>query len=133
MAGAFLRSEAGAGMVEFAIAAFFFTLVLLGIFEFGLAAWAKNSVASAAREGTRFAVVRGKDSGLAASTTADVVRDYVRSKSALSPITVTTVWADADKKPDTKVTVTVSYNYKRVGLIIPNRTLTSSSAMRIVF
>lgn len=120
-------------MVEFAIAAFLFTLLLLGIFEFGMAAWVKNSVASAAREGTRFAIVRGKDSGLGTATTAAMVQDSVRKKSALSPITVTTVWDDVDKKPDTKVTVTVSYDYKRVGLIIPNKTLTSHSSMRIIF
>ena len=133
MATAFLKCEAGSGMVEFAIAAFLFTLLLLGIFEFGMAAWAKNGVASAARLGTRFAVVRGKDSGLAATTTAAMVQDTVRAKTTLSPITVNTVWADVDKKPDTKVTVTVSYNYKRVGLIIPNRTLTSTSSMYIIF
>ena len=130
MAGAFRRNEAGAGMVEFSIAAFFFTLLLLGIFEFGLAAWVKNSVATAAREGTRFAIVRGQDSGQVTDSAA--VRTYVQGKSRLSPITVTTVWTP-DKKVDSKVTVTVSYAYKRVGLIIPNRTLTSHSTMAIMF
>lgn len=123
--------EAGSTMVEFAVAAFFFLLLLLGILEFGMAAWAKNSIANAAREGTRFAIVRGGTSGQTASDVA--VRSYVQSRSSLSPITVNTVWNPVTKAVGSKVTVTVSYAYKRVGLIIPNKTLTSTSTMTVVF
>lgn len=118
-------------MVEFAIAAFLFSLLLLGILEFGMAAWVKNSVAAAARQGTRFAIVRGQTSG--AVTDSAAVRTYIQSNSQLSPLTVTTVWNPPDKSIDSKVTVTVSYAYKRVGLIIPNKTLTSQSTMAVVY
>ena len=43
-------------MVEFAVVATVFTLMLLGFLEAGLAAWQKNSVAADAREGVRYAM-----------------------------------------------------------------------------
>lgn len=117
-------------MVEFSIVSFLFILLLLGIGEFGIATWAKNSVADAAREGTRFAIVRGQKSGQV--TTSAAVQTYVQSRSALKPVTVTTVWTP-DKQAGSVVAVTVSYAFKRVGLIIPNKTLSSTSKMVIVY
>lgn len=117
-------------MVEFSIVAFLFVLVLLGIGEFGIATWAKNSVANAAREGTRFAIVRGQKSGQV--TAPDAVRTYVQSRASISPITVTTVWTP-DKEAGSTVAVTVTYAFKRVGLIIPNKTLSSTSRMIVVY
>ena len=122
--------ERGSTMVEFALVAFLFVLLLIGIGEFGIASWAKNSVASAAREGSRFAMVRGQTSGHVADETA--VANYVRSKASISPLSVTTVWTP-DKNPGSVVTVTVTYPYKRVGLLIPNKSLTSTSKMVIVY
>ena len=115
-------------MVEFALVSFLFVLLLLGIGEFGIATWAQNSVANAAREGSRWAIVHGENN----ATNATAVETYVKSKASISPITVTTVWAPDDKVGST-VAVTVSYDYKRVGLMIPNKTLTSTSKMVIVY
>jgi Flp pilus assembly protein TadG len=117
-------------MVEFSLVAFLFILLLLGIGEFGIATWAKNSVANAAREGSRFAMVRGAKSGQV--TTPDAVRVYVQSRAQISPITVTTSWSP-DKEVGSIVSVTVSYPFKRVGLMIPNKTLTSTSKMIVVY
>lgn len=117
-------------MVEFALVAFLFLLILLGIGEFSLANWAKASVADAAREGTRYAIVRGGQSGQAVG--AAQIQTYVRSRSSLRPITVTTVWTPNNLAGST-VAVTAAYAYRRVGLIIPNRTLTSTSKMVIVY
>src|SRR5687768_15094140 len=86
----FWRNDRGSTMVEFALVALIFFMVLLGIAEFSIANWAKASVADAAREGTRYAIVRGGQSGQAVG--AGQIQTYVRSRSSLSPITVTTVW-----------------------------------------
>ena len=117
-------------MVEFSIVAFLFVLLLLGIGEFGIATWAKNSVAHAAREGSRWAMVRGAQSGQATNQTG--VNNYVQSKSSLKPITVTAVWP-TNKEAGSIVSVTVTYAFKRIGLIIPNKTLSSTSKMVIVY
>src|SRR5438874_2026314 len=62
------RIDDGGGMVEFAVAAAALSVLFLGIFEFGIAAWQKNSVASDVREGARYAAVRGTTSGRTATT-----------------------------------------------------------------
>ena len=125
-----MADERGSTMVEFAVVAFMFVLLLLGIGEFGVASWAKNSIANAAREGSRFAMVRGQTSGRV--TDATEVENYVRSKASITPLTVATVWTP-NKNPGATVAVTVTYSYRRVGLMIPNKTLTSTSKMTIVY
>jgi TadE-like protein len=49
----------GQALVEFALVVPIFLVLLLGIFDFGRVVWASNSLASAAREGARFAIVHG--------------------------------------------------------------------------
>ena len=127
---AFWRDDRGGTMVEFALVSMMFFMILLGIAEFAMANWAKASVADAAREGTRYAIVRGAQSGQ--SVTAAQIQTYVQGRSSLRPITVTTVWTP-NSLPGSTVSVTVNYAYKRVGLIIPNKTLTSTSKMVMVY
>jgi len=117
-------------MVEFALVSLMFFMILLGIAEFAMANWAKASVADAAREGTRYAIVRGANSGQ--SVTAAQIQTYVQGRSSLRPITVTTVW-DPNSIAGSTVSVTVSYNFRRVGLMIPTKTLSSTSKMVMVY
>jgi len=51
--------SAGQALVEFALVIPIFLALLMGIFDFGRVVWASNSLASAAREGARFAIVHG--------------------------------------------------------------------------
>jgi Flp pilus assembly pilin Flp len=53
--------EDGAEVVEFALAAMIFFTLIFGIIEFCLVIYAGNSVAIAAQQGTRYAMVRGSD------------------------------------------------------------------------
>jgi hypothetical protein len=53
------RRSTGQALVEFAIIIPIFLVLLVGIFDFGRVVWAQNSLASAAREGARFAIVHG--------------------------------------------------------------------------
>ncbi len=53
--------EEGAALVEFAIASVILFAILLGIFEFSLAFYSYHYVSSAARLGSRYAIVRGFD------------------------------------------------------------------------
>src|SRR5688500_20275293 len=110
-------------MVEFGLVSMMFFMILLGIAEFAMANWAKASVADAAREGTRYAIVRGANSGQAVNATQ--IQTYVQGRSSLRPISVATVW-NPNSLPGSTVSVTVSYNYRRVGLIIPTKTLSST-------
>jgi len=132
----FGRDERGATFVEFAIVSAIFILLVFGLIEFGIAYLARNTVTAAAREGARYAMVRGSDSGRLADTGS--VAAFVRSRTSLSPIRVSTVWADATKKPGTIVNVNVQYTHRPMsplaGLVLPDSVvLGSTSRMVIVF
>jgi hypothetical protein len=49
----------GQALVEFALIIPIFLVLLMGIFDFGRVVWASNSLAYAAREAARFAIVHG--------------------------------------------------------------------------
>ena len=119
-------------MVEFAITAAAFFVLLLGILEFGYAAWAKNSVIADAREGTRYAMVHGSQSGRVADSAA--VANYVKTKTSLgSSIQVITTWTDPNKTPESEVLVKVKKSQPRVGIFIPARVDSGMSKMLIIF
>lgn len=64
-----LREEEGAGLVETAFAISIFLMLLFAIFDFSLACYAYHYVSDAAREGSRFAMVRGSKCSTYSSTT----------------------------------------------------------------
>jgi Flp pilus assembly protein TadG len=51
------KSERGASLVEFAIAATVFLTVVFAVVEFGRALWVHNALSDAARRGARYAVL----------------------------------------------------------------------------
>jgi hypothetical protein len=57
------RGARGQALVEFAIILPVFILLLVGIFDLGRVVWANNSLATAAREAARFAMVHGGTDG----------------------------------------------------------------------
>jgi Flp pilus assembly protein TadG len=114
------RSEAGSTLVEFALTAMLFLLVLFAILDFGRALYTYHFVSHAAREATRYAAVRGytcdtdsscsvsnPDSGPAAPGNT-VIQDYVNTlvPPGLDPsqVSVTPSWpvqsaASSDPSP----------------------------------
>src|SRR5687768_17014002 len=81
-----LRNRRGAVVVEFALIATLLVSMIVGVVDFGRAVWVRVSVGHAAREGARWAIVRGSESGRVADTAA--VGAYVRSKIPISPLAV---------------------------------------------
>src|SRR5690242_13337603 len=98
------RSERGSTMVEGALCLMVFLMMIFGIMDFGRAVFAYNSISWAAREGARYAMVRGSSSGH--QVTATDVKNYVLSRTVgmvSSDIGVNTSW-----KPDASAGSTVS-------------------------
>ena len=128
-----LRDEAGGAMVEFAIAATVFITMLLGILEFGFAAWGRNSVTADAREGARYAIVHGGQSGRIADST--MIADYVKSKTSLdNSIVIVPTWSDpTNKAPGSTIAVKVKHAVPRRGPFIAAHTDSSTSTMIIVY
>jgi Flp pilus assembly protein TadG len=128
----FFCDDGGGAMVEFAIATGVFVTLLMGIVEFGYAAWARNSVASDAREGARYAIVHGSESGRIADSA--MVADYVKSRTSLgNSIVVVPTWAKADKSPGSRITVKVKHVVSRAGSFLGAHTDSSSSTMIIIY
>lgn len=118
-------------MVELAIVmGVVFLPLVFGIVEFGRGVFAKTAVTAAAREGVRYAIVHGTESGTPATQTD--VSNYVKSKAQISPIVVTYTFTP-DETPGSTATVTVSYNYVPIVHLIPSRTITSTSQQVISF
>lgn len=53
------RNEAGQSLAEFALVIPVFLVLVLGMFDFGRVVWANSALSNAAREGARYAIVRG--------------------------------------------------------------------------
>jgi len=134
-------------MVEFAVAAMVMLLVTFGIMEYALLLYSYHTVSNAARQGSRWAIVRGTDCiDSSCPATATTVKTYVLTQMPLlntSNATVTTTWSSAGSctvssatgpgGPGCQVAVTVSYPFN---LNIPFMTaspltLTSTSTMVI--
>ena len=104
----------GAGMIEFALVAPIFLLLLVAVAEFGRLGFAYNVVSYAAHHAARYAAVRGSASGHPA-TAADVQAEAAAYIAGLdnSKVTVTTAWTP-DHNPGSTVQVTVSYGFRTI-------------------
>jgi Flp pilus assembly protein TadG len=125
-----IRGEKGATLLEFAVVGILFMMLTAGMMELARGVWTYNTVAHAAREGARFAIVRGQDSGSPA--TPAQVEAFVKSRIPIDTVTVTTTWAP-DKKPGSNVQVKVDFAFSPVVPFFPAIPLTSTSRMVISY
>jgi Flp pilus assembly protein TadG len=111
------RRRRGSTLVESALAATVFLLLLVAIMECGRLGFAYSSVSFAAHRAARFASLRGSTSGHPASA-ADVRAQVVSLVAALdtAALTVNTTWTP-DNQPGSTVAVTVRYGFQP--LLIP--------------
>ena len=126
------KKQDGSTLVEFAMVAPIFFVLVFALVELGLAVWQKNSVASDVREAARYAAVRGTTSGRTA--TPESVATYIKKKSSLdtAAMRVYTTWSP-NKKPGSIVTVSVAHNVVRRGPFIPAHIDSVSSKTVIAF
>ena len=105
------RARRGNALVEGALVMTAFMMILFGIMDFARAIFVYNTTQFAAREGARYASVRGSASGDTA--TSDTVRDYALGLMAgvpTSDVTVTTTWTP-NNTPGSYVTVAVNATF----------------------
>jgi Flp pilus assembly protein TadG len=125
----------GQNMVEFALIAPIFFMILFGCFELGRLAYINHSLENATREGARFAMVRGSKSTTPATQTQiiDLVRD--RATGVDGTITVTASGLGGNPDNGDTVTVTSSYDFHFIvgGLLgLSDKTLQHSSTVPIL-
>jgi Flp pilus assembly protein TadG len=124
--------SAGQAIVEFALVATVFFILLFGIIEFSRLLLMYHHVGNVAREGSRYASVHGFDS-LANATAADI-ENYVKSISPVDPnnLTVTTTWENPNHEPKSWVMVQVKYDFKFVAPILYNYNIPLVSTSQMV-
>ncbi len=123
-------------MVEFALAAgLVFIPLFFGILEFGFAFWTKNAAAADAREGARYAIVRGSSSLNIA--TVDSVRSFIKQRTSLrtsgaDSIRIYASWP-TNNTPGSIVNVSIAHPVPRRGLFLRPHTDSVTSKMVILF
>jgi len=136
------NAQRGAGMVEFAVVATVFLLLLFGIVDFGRAVFTYHAVANAAREGSRYAMVRGSSCAVSGCpATSASIQTYVRGRNSTlmvpSSITVTASWPGitgctaGGNTAGCEVAVTVTYPFHFAALPFADIPMSSTSTMII--
>jgi Flp pilus assembly protein TadG len=126
----FWCDDRGSSLMEMAMAGPLFVMLLLGIAEFGRAVWLYDTVSHAAREATRFAIVRGGESGRAANAT--TIQTFVRQIPGLAQAQVTTTW-QPNNQPGSVVSVNVQVPFAPALPLLPALTVSSTSQLVISF
>lgn len=100
------KSERGTAMVEFAVVLPIFLFIIWCVVDFARAFYTQNSLASAVREGARYAVVTAEPGS--AATLAGVRSRVAQSFNAFggSPIPPASITVDASNPPEVTVQVT---------------------------
>ncbi len=102
-------------MVEFAIIAPLFAMLLFGLVEFGLAMYEKGVVTNASREGARFGVVYSTPKKTQAEIVGKV-QEYLTKSGFTTPATINVNGAQGASGNSLQVTVTYPYNFQ----VLPN-------------
>jgi Flp pilus assembly protein TadG len=126
------KRQRGSSLVEGALCFTVFLMILFGMIDFGRAVFAYNFISYAAREGARYAIVRGQSSGHAAIPS-DVTSFVKQEAIGLDPsaITVNTTWTP-DKNAGSTVQVQVQYSFQPIVPYMPSGPLNFSSTSKML-
>lgn len=107
--------RAGQSMVEFALSFSLILMLIMGIFEIGRSVWSYTTVAYAARQGARYAIVRSALGASGADSTA--IDDAVKSNAiGLNPdqLSIVKTWTP-DNSRGSQFEITVRYPVNLLG------------------
>jgi hypothetical protein len=136
----------GQALVEFALVAPIFFLLLFSIIEAGRFIFHYEMLSNAARDGARYAIVHGSNSScpsgpmpggvanpcdLAGDNVKDAVRDAAISLVATGEFDVLDPVWDPNNQRGSRVTVSVSYGYNSLLPLLPTITIAAESTLVI--
>lgn len=149
--------EEGAGLVEWALSCSVFLAVLIGVFQMSLAFYTLHYLSDAAREGSRYAAVRGSTSCTNTSSlsncnaTSAQIQTYVRGLGYpginANNLTVTTTWRTASSTqpttwsscssgtcnaPGSQVKVVAAYSFPLSVPFVPSLSFSLTSTSKMV-
>jgi Flp pilus assembly protein TadG len=133
------RSSRGATLVEFALVAPMFFLVLFSIVEAARFVFYYEMLNNATRDGARYAIVHGENSFDPTGppndpSGADVIARVKQSAIGIlgSAVSVTPTWTPAKNERGTTVTVHASYTYSTVIPLVPLPPITVEAESSLV-
>ena len=109
------KKEEGSGLVEFAILAPLFVVLLFGLVEFGLALYNKGVVTNASREGARFGVVYATPRKTEGEIIARV-QEYLTKSGFTDTANINVTGAQGSSGSPLSVTVAYPYHFE----VLPN-------------
>jgi hypothetical protein len=136
-----IRAQTGQAAVEFTLIFLIFLMLLFGIAEGGRLIFIYGTVSQAAREGVRYASVRGGNcklpGGSSCTATEAEIKNYVldRAMGLLTAANIMVSWPgppSGSNAPGMIVSITTTYPFQPLVWFIPSVTLRSSSQMVIV-
>lgn len=110
------RREEGIALVEFALVLPVLLILIVGVFDVALAVWQSNTLATAVREGTRLAIVRGAESSspIGPADHDELIERVEDAAVGLTGITVTATWPDGSNKRGQRVSVVATAPYRPI-------------------
>ena len=125
------KRQRGSALVESGLTMIVFLTVIFGLMDFGRMVWAYNLVSHAAREGTRYAMVHGRNSSHPA-TASDITNVVTSQAVGLAPasLRVNVSWIP-NNKPGSSVKVALQYTFSSVTNLAGSGTFGSTSQVII--
>ena len=125
--------QAGQALAELSIVAVLLVSLLFGIVDGGRLIYAYHMVSFAARQGVRWAIVRGAASGRVASASdvSSYVQGVIQSMSMGVPADVAVSWSP-DNQPGSAVVVTVGSSFSPITPFVPGGMRVTSSSRMII-
>jgi len=123
--------DRGTAVVEMSLIVIALFGLLIGILDVGRAVFSYNTVASVARDATRYAIVHGGRSSSPA--TATDIENYVKGKlPGFLGVSVNTTWNPSNRQGH-RVSVTVQYTYQPIIALFPSAQLGATSVMAMSY
>jgi Flp pilus assembly protein TadG len=147
------RGEEGSAIMETAMSSMILLTFMFGVMETGFALYSYHFISEAAREGTRYAIVRGSscvnptDFTSACPASTSDIQNYVKNLGfpGINPNNMTVTVANAGypagvtctpsascNNPGNLVTVTVQYNFPLTVPFVPAHTYSMSSTAAMI-
>ena len=115
------RGSEGQALIETALVLPVLVLLLIGIFDLGRAVWLSNTLATAVREGSRYGIVHGAQSGTPSGPGSGtytppnidtaVTASVQRYATGVPNMTVLSTWPDGNANRGSRIVVTASFPF----------------------
>ncbi|MYM57637.1 hypothetical protein GTG28_00115 [Vibrio sp. OCN044] len=133
-----LKRQRGITITEFTLVAVVFMFMLFSIIEGARYVYTNGAISHLAREGARYASVRGEQAGKDvlrssdAPATQTTISSYISGQSPISDITTTVSWSP-NNTPGSEVSVTITHTFSSIVTLFNDVELTSTATNTIYF